>query len=124
VLRVFMAEIKPSVREVMEDMMVDTANLLAELASDDLAAGAGDASQSRFAQQVRRYASGPLMRDLGLFQAVAGLPRLRDRRQAACCSIRQAVGADYSQWRDVARTLRGEYGAAPPARWRATTPAA
>ena len=29
VLRVFMAEIKPSVREVMEDMMVDTANLLA-----------------------------------------------------------------------------------------------
>ena len=39
VLRVFMAEIKPSVREVMEDMMVDTANILAELASDDLAAG-------------------------------------------------------------------------------------
>lgn len=38
VLRVFMAEIKPSVREVMEDMMVDTANILAELASEDLAA--------------------------------------------------------------------------------------
>src|SRR5574343_458908 len=34
VLRVFTAEIKPSVREVMEDMMVDTAYLLAELASD------------------------------------------------------------------------------------------
>ena len=33
-----MAEIKPSAREVMEDMMVDTANILAELASDDLAA--------------------------------------------------------------------------------------
>ena len=33
VLRVFMAEIKPSVREVMEDMMVDTANILAKLAS-------------------------------------------------------------------------------------------
>lgn len=30
VLRVFTAEIKPSVREVMEDMMVDTANILAE----------------------------------------------------------------------------------------------
>ena len=39
VLRVFTAEIKPSVREVMEDMMVDTAYLLAELASEDLAAG-------------------------------------------------------------------------------------
>ena len=35
VLRIFMAEVKPSVREVMEDMMVDTANILAELASDD-----------------------------------------------------------------------------------------
>ena len=35
VLRVFVAEIKPSVREVMEDMMVDTAHILAELSSDD-----------------------------------------------------------------------------------------
>jgi two-component system sensor histidine kinase CreC len=54
VLRVFMAEIKPSVREVMEDMMVDTANLLAELASDDLASGApGARAASAFAQHVR-----------------------------------------------------------------------
>eukprot|EP01034_Spumella_vulgaris_P004308 gene4308-5492_t len=62
VLRVFMAEIKPSVREVMEDMMVDTANLLAEVASDDLASGqlARDASQSRFAQRVRHYATRPI----------------------------------------------------------------
>jgi two-component system, OmpR family, sensor histidine kinase CreC len=39
ILRVFTAEIKPSVREVMEDMMIDTANILAELASDDLRQG-------------------------------------------------------------------------------------
>ena len=39
VLRVFLAEVKPSVREVMEDIMVDTANLLAELAADDLGTG-------------------------------------------------------------------------------------
>ena len=38
VMRVFMAEVKPSVREVMEDIMVDTANLLAETAATDLAA--------------------------------------------------------------------------------------
>ena len=67
VLRVFMAEIKPSVREVMEDMMVDTANLLAEVASDDLASGqlARDASQSRFAQRVRHYATRPI--DAGIW---------------------------------------------------------
>jgi len=35
VLRVFVTEIKPSVREVMEDLMVDTANLLAEVAAPD-----------------------------------------------------------------------------------------
>ena len=59
VLRVFTAEIKPSVREVMEDMMVDTANLLAELASDDVAAGRleREGAGSAFARHVRNYAS-------------------------------------------------------------------
>src|SRR3990167_4724166 len=62
VLRVFTAEIKPSVREVMEDMMVDTAILLAELGSDDLAAGRLEhgAAGSALARQVRSYASRPV----------------------------------------------------------------
>ena len=38
VMRVFVQQVQPSVREVMEDMLVDTANILAELAQDDLAA--------------------------------------------------------------------------------------
>ena len=58
VLRVFTAEIKPSVREVMEDMMVDTANILAELASDDLAAQR--LQEGRFASNVRSYATRPI----------------------------------------------------------------
>ena len=58
VLRVFVVEIRPSVREVMEDMMVDTANILAELASDDLAAGR--LTEGRFAAHVRNYASRPV----------------------------------------------------------------
>ena len=53
VLRVFVAEIKPSVREVMEDMMVDTAHILAELASDDLASGSLQAGGSAFARHVQ-----------------------------------------------------------------------
>ena len=60
VLRVFVAEIKPSVREVMEDMMVDTAHILAELASDDLAAGRLQSGNSAFAQHVQHYASRPV----------------------------------------------------------------
>ena len=114
VLRVFTAEIKPSVREVMEDMMVDTANLLAELASDDLAAGRLAQGDSAFARQVRSYASRPID------AAIWGLAKQSlDYRiyvtdaagRVLFDSEGLAVGQDFSQWRDVARTLRGEYGA-------------
>ncbi|KQO26345.1 histidine kinase [Acidovorax sp. Leaf76] len=117
VLRVFMAEIKPSVREVMEDMMVDTANILAELASEDLAAGrlaGGSGQASPFAQNVRRYASRPVDAAIWGFAKQSLDYRIyvtdRDGR-VLFDSENRAVGADYSQWRDVARTLRGEYGA-------------
>ena len=119
VLRVFVAEIKPSVREVMEDMMVDTANILAELASEDLAAGrlaagADNSSTSPFAQHVRRYATRPIDAALWGFskQSLDYRIYVTDTTgRVLFDSENRAVGADYSQWRDVARTLRGEYGA-------------
>ena len=36
---VFVQQVKPGVRQAMEDTLADTANLLAELATDDLLAG-------------------------------------------------------------------------------------
>ncbi|MFN4119873.1 two-component system sensor histidine kinase CreC [Acidovorax sp.] len=119
VLRVFMAEIKPSVREVMEDMMVDTANILAELASDDLAGGrlavgADNSGTSPFAQHVRRYATRPIDAAIWGFSKQSLDYRIYVTDAAGRVlfdSENRAVGADYSQWRDVARTLRGEYGA-------------
>src|SRR5579864_8569990 len=39
VLSVFVGEIKPGVRQAMEDTLVDTANVLALLAADDMASG-------------------------------------------------------------------------------------
>ncbi|RZJ13238.1 MAG: two-component system sensor histidine kinase CreC [Acidovorax sp.] len=121
VLRVFMAEIKPSVREVMEDMMVDTANILAELASDDMATGRlaasaanPNGSASPFAQHVRRYATRPIDAAIWGFskQSLDYRIYVTDRQgRVLFDSENRAIGADYSQWRDVARTLRGEYGA-------------
>src|SRR4051794_18115008 len=126
VLRVFMAEIKPSVREVMEDMMVDTANILAELASDDLAAGrlnggtghnddtSNNTNGSAFAQHVRRYATRPVDAAIWGFskQSLDYRIYVTDTTgHVLFDSENRAVGADYSQWRDVALTLRGEYGA-------------
>jgi two-component system sensor histidine kinase CreC len=112
VLRVFMAEVKPSVREVMEDMMVDTANILAELASDDLATG--NMATGSFAGHVRSYARRPIdvqiwgmakqSLDFRVYVTDAG-------GKVAFDSENVATGQDYSRWRDVALTLRGEYGA-------------
>ncbi|QPF76308.1 two-component system sensor histidine kinase CreC [Roseateles sp. DAIF2] len=116
-LRVVLTEVKPSVREVMEDIMVDTANLLAELALDDLAAlpPGGDLRASRFAERVQDYARRPIdaqiwglrkqSLDFRIYVTDARGRVLLDTGPGA------AVGADYSRWRDVALTLRGDYGA-------------
>jgi len=117
VLRVFTAEIKPSVREVMEDMLVDTAHLLAELASEDLAAGRlqTGTEDSAFARQVQHYAQRPV--DAAIWGFAKQSLDLRVYVMDAAGRVvfdsqgGQAVGQDFSQWRDVARTLRGEYGA-------------
>jgi two-component system sensor histidine kinase CreC len=113
-LKVFLAEVKPSVREVMEDLMVDTANLLAEVAAEEMAPGPLR-SDGRLATQLQRYAR----RDVDV--TIWGLRKqtLDLRIYVTDASGRvvldsgspSAVGQDYSQWRDVALTLRGDYGA-------------
>jgi two-component system, OmpR family, sensor histidine kinase CreC len=112
VLRVFTAEIKPSVREVMEDMMVDTANILAEMVSDDLAANS--LQDGRFATHVRDYARRPIDAQIwGLSkQSLDFRVYVTDAKGVVLFDSENiAQGQDYSRWRDVARTLRGEYGA-------------
>jgi two-component system, OmpR family, sensor histidine kinase CreC len=112
VMRIFTAEIKPSVREVMEDMLVDTANILAELASDDLAAGR--LQDGRFAAQLRNYATRPIDAQIwGMEkQSLDFRVYVTDAKGLVLLdSDNRAQGQDYSRWRDVALTLRGEYGA-------------
>lgn len=111
-LHVFTSEIKPSVREVMEDMLVDTANILAELASDDLATGKLD--KGRFAEHIKNYAHRPVDAKIwGLSkQSLDYRVYVTDSKGVVLFdSENVAQGQDYSRWRDVALTLRGEYGA-------------
>ncbi|MBI3346837.1 MAG: two-component system sensor histidine kinase CreC [Burkholderiales bacterium] len=113
-LKVFLAEVKPSVREVMEDLMVDTAHLLAEQAADELDA-TGLRPGSRLAAQLQRYVKRDVdvtiwglrkqTLDLRIYVTDASGRVVLDSGQPS------AVGQDYSQWRDVALTLRGDYGA-------------
>ena len=112
VMRVFVDQVKPGVRQAMEETLVDTASALAALATEDMRAG--------------RIADGSLAR---------GLSRLRaERIDARIWGVRkrsfdyrvyvtdargivvydssgEALGRDYSRWNDVYLTLRGEYGA-------------
>ncbi|MFO1340824.1 MAG: two-component system sensor histidine kinase CreC [Burkholderiaceae bacterium] len=125
VMRVFVVEVKPSVREVMEDILVDTANLLAEDAAADLAAmpAGGDLRGTRFAGVVQAYAGRPVdaqiwglhkrRLDLRIYVTDAQGRVVLDEGAGLANGAPGggAVGADYSRWRDVSRTLRGDYGA-------------
>ena len=100
--RVFVQEVKPGVRQAMEDTLVDTANLLAAQAADDLRAG--QLADGRFASSVRSLTD----RDLGA--EIWGFTKRRvstrvyvtdDRGIVIFDSSGTDVGRDYSRWNDV-----------------------
>ncbi len=119
-LRLFVAEVRPSVRQVMEDLMVDTANILAELVRDDLARmpESSTLEASAFAQRVREYANRPVDANIwGVskrtldYRVYVTDAKGRVVFDSGFRGSASASGADYSQWRDVALTLSGRYGA-------------
>ncbi len=107
-----LVELRPGVRQAAEHTLVNTANLLAELVGEELAAG--EISGGEFATAVGRFAE----RRLGavIWSQAQDIPDLRvyitDTAGIVLYdSTGQDVGADYSRWNDVYLTLRGEYGA-------------
>lgn len=110
--RVFLQEVKPGVRQAMEDTLVDTANLLAEQAKDDMIAGRID--DGRFAAHVRALTDRDLGAEIWGFtkRKVSTRIYITDARGIVVFdSSGEAVGQDYSRWNDVYLTLRGRYGA-------------
>ena len=111
-LRVFVQEVKPGVREAMEDTLVDTAQALATLASDDMASG--HIADGAFARQLDTLHARPVSANVwGMHKdAISYRIYVTDARGIVRYdSAGVAVGQDYSRWNDVYRTLRGEYGA-------------
>ena len=99
--------------EGIEEPLVDTANVLAELAGRALEHGALDADALYEATQrvegrdvgAQIYDRTKAHVDLGVYITDADGRVLFDSRD------RQNLGADFSEWRDVSRTLSGNYGA-------------
>ena len=112
VLSTFSKEVKPGVRQGMEMALVDMANLLAELAAEDL--DQGRIQDGRLAEAFARYR----VRDANAsiwgrvkHQADLRLYVTDDHGIVRYDSEGEAVGSDYSHWNDVTQTLRGQYGA-------------
>ncbi|RYZ54608.1 MAG: two-component system sensor histidine kinase CreC, partial [Proteobacteria bacterium] len=99
VLNVFVGEIKPSARQSMEDSLVDTANLLAEIASPDMKDNR--LLTGHFSRQIAAY------RTRNLDASIWGFSRQRPGFRIYITdasgivvydSIEESVGKDFSQW--------------------------
>lgn len=112
VARQALEEVKPAVRQSTEETLVDTANLLAELAAEDLRAGR--LAQSELPRLLARYGERrPLANIWGIQKTrIEGRIYIVDRHGTVLVdSAGRDVGQDYSRWNDVYLTLRGHYGA-------------
>lgn len=112
VTQVLVGEVKPGVRQAMESNLVDTANLLAELAAHDLQQG--QMADGRFAAAVNRARTrDPRARiwDFPKHHIVLDVLVTDASGRVLWDSAGKATGQDFSGWNDVLRTLRGQYGA-------------
>ncbi len=105
-------ELVPGMRQSLEEVLVDTSNLLAVVVRDELVAG--ELEQGHFAEAFDEFAARRL--NAVIYELRKNEPSLvvyvTDAAGVVVYDSRGlAVGQDYSRWNDVHRTLRGEYGA-------------
>ncbi len=104
--------LKPAMRQSAEETLIDTANLLALLVADDVKHGT--ISNSEFALKMLQFTT------MTFDARIWGVQKTRPNHRIYITdahgrvqfdSSGRDVGADYSRWNDVYRTLRGQYGA-------------
>lgn len=112
VLAIFVNEVKPGVRQAMEDSLVDTSSILAELAANDIKSGkieTGEFSKSlaRYQQRATKASIWSINKKFSDFRVYI----VDAQGIVTFDSAHVALGQDYSQWNDVYLTLQGKYGA-------------
>lgn len=112
VMRVFVNEVKPGVRQAMESTLVDAANVLAVMAADDMKAGR--IADGEFARRLAEAGRRDLKAQVWRFpkRHLDYRVTVTDARGIVVYdSHGRDIGRDNSRWNDVYLTLRGEYGA-------------
>lgn len=112
VLNVFVEEVKPGVRSTLEDTLVDTAHLLADLVADDVKAGR--LQDFPMIKRMQAYAQRSVEVNISGIAKESLDYRIyitNDRGIVLFDSEGKDAGKDYSRWNDVYLTLRGKYGA-------------
>ncbi len=105
-------ELQPSMSQSAEDTLVDTANLLAEVVSRDLKNGI--LTTVAFSNAFQRYQARKLNAEIYFLQKTKPdfQVYITDKiGKVVFHTNPNEIGKDYSNWRDVAFTLRGDYGA-------------
>lgn len=112
VVRTFTAELVPGMRQSLEEVLVDTANLMAVQVAAEVHNGKIDSGE--FASVMKQFTSRPV--DARIWFLKKRDPSLivyiTDRRGVVIYDSRgRDLGKDYSRWNDVHLTLLGQYGA-------------
>ncbi len=105
-------QIKPNMRQVVEDTLADNANLIAGLVADDLRDGR--LQNVAFDQKIQAALSRDLnakIRSMSKTNVQQTLYITDAQGRVRYDSSGHATGQDYSRWNDVYLTLRGQYGA-------------
>ena len=114
-MKLFTDQFVPGVRQSVEETLVQTANLLAEMAEREMSNSAkGQAGVSGIEAVFRAYEKRRF--EARIYGVMKNDPDLRiyvtDQTGRVVFDSRgRDVGQDYSRWLDVSRTLKGEYGA-------------
>ncbi len=111
-MKLFTDQLVPGVRQSVEDMLVQTANLLAEAAGNEMNNNRLDVS--RIDTLYRSYQQRQF--EARIYGVAVNDPDLRiyvtdSQGKVLFDSQGLAVGEDYSRWLDISRTLKGKYGA-------------
>ena len=112
VTRAVMGEIRPGVRQSTEETLVDTANLLAEILAEPLKNQ--QLANDEWVQRFKHYGERDFAATIWGVHKTQAAHRIYVTDQQGVVRLdseQHAVGQDYSQWRDVYLTLRGQYGA-------------